>query len=197
MSPAADARPTPGSSGDGVEIRRATTDDAGAVADVFLASFHATYAFPLAHTDDEVRGWIHERIVSGWDAWVAVEGRRILGMMVVAPGHLDQLYVAPDRLGSGIGRRLLETAKERSPEGLTLYTFQVNERARRFYGRNGFVAEEFGDGTANEEHQPDVRYGWHPVATLGEGRVRTDRPTGEIDLPLAFGAWPVAVRGSN
>jgi ribosomal protein S18 acetylase RimI-like enzyme len=75
--------------------------------------------------------------------------------------------VAPDRLAAGIGRRLLERAKERSPEGLTLYTFQVNDRARRFYERNGFVAEAYGDGTGNEEHQADVRYSWLPVPSGG------------------------------
>ena len=40
--------------------------------------------------------------------------------------------------------------------------------ARRFYERNGFVAEAFGDGTGNEERQPDVRYTWHP-ASVGRG----------------------------
>jgi GNAT superfamily N-acetyltransferase len=83
-------------------------------------------------------------------------------MMVVAPDDLDQLYVRPDRIGQGIGRRLLEVAREQSPAGLSLYTFQVNERARRFYERNGFMADWFGDGSGNEEGQPDVRYVWRP-----------------------------------
>lgn len=84
-------------------------------------------------------------------------------MLTVGRDDLDQLYVAPDRLGRGIGRRLLEHARERSPSGLTLYTFQVNARARAFYERNGFVADWFGDGSANEERQPDVRYAWRPA----------------------------------
>jgi ribosomal protein S18 acetylase RimI-like enzyme len=160
-APDRDSAPLGG--GDGLEIRRATTADADVVADVYLASFHATYTFPLAHADDEVRRWIREAVLESAETWVAVEGRRVVGMMVVGPGDLDQLYVAPDRLGSGIGRRLLDRAKERSPDGLSLYTFQVNDRARRFYERNGFVAEEFGDGTGNEEGQPDVRYAWRPT----------------------------------
>ena len=153
--------PVPGA--DRLEIRRATTADADAVTDVYLASFHATYTFPLAHTDDQVRRWIHEAVVGVLETWVAVEGQRVVGMMVVGPGDLDQLYMAPDRLGVGIGRRLLEIAKERSPSGLSLYTFQVNDRARRFYERNGFIVQEYGDGTGNEEGQPDVRYAWHPA----------------------------------
>lgn len=129
---------------------------------MFLDSFHATYDFPLAHTDDEVRGWIRERVIPGMETWVAVDGDRVVGMMVVAPGMLEQLYVAPDRLGSGIGRELVDLAKERSTGGLSLWTFQVNDRARRFYERNGFVAVELTDGSGNQERQPDVRYEWSP-----------------------------------
>jgi GNAT superfamily N-acetyltransferase len=146
----------------GITLRPAAATDAGDVADVYLASFHATYDFPLAHTDEEVRGWIRDVVGTG-GTWVAVDpAGAIVGMMALEPGVLDQLYVRPDRLGEGIGRRLLDVAKERSPDGLSLYTFQVNERARRFYERNGFIAEWFGDGSANEERQPDVRYVWRP-----------------------------------
>jgi GNAT superfamily N-acetyltransferase len=144
----------------GITIRPATGADAATVADVYLASFHATYDFPLAHTDDEVRGWIGDVIGSG-GTWVALDPLgAIVGMMAIEPGVLDQLYVGPDRLGEGIGRRLLDVARDRSPDGLTLYTFQVNARARRFYERNGFVADWFGDSSGNEEGQPDVRYVW-------------------------------------
>lgn len=146
-----------------VVIRAATAADAGSVADVYLTSFQATYDFPLAHTDDQVRDWIRDVVIGGGGAWVAVDpSGPLVGMMALAPGELDQLYVHPDRLGEGIGRHLLDVAKDRSPGGLTLYTFQVNDRARRFYERNGFVADWFGDGSANEERQPDVRYVWRP-----------------------------------
>jgi len=145
----------------GIRVRPATALDSAEIADVYLESFHATYAFPLAHTDDEVRSWIRDGLVAARRAWVAVDvDGAIVGLMALAPGDLEQLYVRPDRLGQGIGRQLLEVAKARSRSGLTLFTFQVNDRARRFYERNGFVADWFGDGSANEERQPDVRYVW-------------------------------------
>jgi GNAT superfamily N-acetyltransferase len=83
-------------------------------------------------------------------------------MMVLAEGWIEQLYVDPGWLGRGIGSRLMALAKELQPGGLQLYTFQVNDRARRFYEHHGFVATWFGDGSANEERQPDVRYEWRP-----------------------------------
>ena len=147
----------------GITIRPAAAADATAVADVYLASFKATYDFPLAHTDDQVRAWIRDTVVPAGGTWVALDtDGTVVGMMDVASGDLSQLYVRPDRLGVGIGQRLLDVARECSPDGLTLYTFQVNERAHRFYERHGFVAEWFGDGSANEDGQPDVRYVWRP-----------------------------------
>jgi GNAT superfamily N-acetyltransferase len=147
----------------GIRVRQAKALDSTAIADVYLDSFHATYAFSLAHTDDEVRSWIRDGLVAAGRVWVAVDAdEAILGMMALAPGDLEQLYVRPDRLGQGIGRQLLDVAKERSPSGLALYTFQVNDRARRFYERNGFVAEWLGDGSSNDERQPDARYVWRP-----------------------------------
>ena len=142
-----------------IEIRRATAADAAAAATVFLDSFHATYDFPLAHTDDEVRGWIRDRLIPEQETWVAVDGGLVVAILALEPGWLNQLYVAPDHLGQGIGRRLLDLAKERQPRGLTLWTFQANDRARRFYERNGFVAVECTEGD-NQEGQPDVRYEW-------------------------------------
>jgi GNAT superfamily N-acetyltransferase len=147
-----------------VTLRRATDADAEAVAEMFLASFHATYQFPLAHPDDDVRGWIRDRLIPTSETWVAEDdGGRVVGMMALEPGWLEQLYVAPDHLGEGIGRQLVDLAKQRQPAGLTLWTFQVNDRARRFYERNGFEAVEFTEDS-NQEREPDVRYVW-PGAT--------------------------------
>jgi ribosomal protein S18 acetylase RimI-like enzyme len=65
-----------------------------------------------------------------------------------------------------LGGRLVDLAKRRRPRGLGLWTFQVNEPARRFYERHGFGAVERTDGRRNEEREPDVRYvGGSPPGT--------------------------------
>jgi ribosomal protein S18 acetylase RimI-like enzyme len=144
-------------------IRRSEPGDAPQVADLFLASFAARYDFPLAHTPDEVRGWVADDLLPTTETWVAIgdEGTPV-GFLSLREGFLEQLYVAPGWTGRGIGSRLVELAKERRPAGLDLFTFQVNEGARRFYERHGFAAVWFGDGSDNEERQPDVRYAWRP-----------------------------------
>ena len=148
---------------DALAIRQATQADADAIADVYRASFAATYAFPRAHSDDEVRRWVAEVLLRTREVWVAtVPHQAVVAMMALTPDMVDQLYVAPGWTGHGIGSRLIGLAKERRPEGLDLYTFQVNAGARRFYERHGFAAVEFGDGSGNEERQPDIRYAWRP-----------------------------------
>jgi GNAT superfamily N-acetyltransferase len=147
------------------DLRRARGADAAAIAEVYLASFRA--ALPTvrrAHSDDEIRGWIGAHLLVETETWVAHDDEVVVGMLSLRPGWIDQLYVAPDRLGEGIGRRLLDLAKAHAATPLELWTFQVNEKARRFYERNGFISVEMTDGTGNEEREPDVRYRWDPGA---------------------------------
>ena len=153
-----------------IEIRRAGPEHAASVAEVYLSAFHATYDFPLAHTDEQVRAWIRDVLVPSGDTWVATMGGTIVAMLALHGEDLDQLYVAPQAQGLGVGSRLVEAAKRLSPGGLGLYTFQVNARARRFYERRGFVADAFGDGSGNEEGQPDVHYRWLPGAGPTSGQ---------------------------
>jgi GNAT superfamily N-acetyltransferase len=146
-----------------VLIRRSEPGDAPRVAELFLASFGARYDFPLAHSPDEVRGWVADDLLPTTETWVAIddEGEPV-GFLSLRDSFLEQLYLAPGWTGQGIGARLVELAKERRPGGLDLFTFQINDGARRFYERHGFAAVWFGDGSENEERQPDVRYAWRP-----------------------------------
>lgn len=144
-----------------VVLRPARAEDAGEIADVWLRSFDA--ALPTvrrAHSDDEVRGWIREVLLPEREVWVAEAGDAVVGMLALSEGWVDQLYVDPAWWRRGIGERLLILARQRQPSGLQLWTFQVNEAARRFYERQRFVAVEWTDGAANEEREPDVRYVW-------------------------------------
>ena len=68
----------------------------------------------------------------------------------------------PDQQNQGIGTLLLDKAKERRPAGFTLWTFQKNVGARRFYERHGLEVVRLTDGEGNEEREPDVQYAWRP-----------------------------------
>ena len=148
-----------------IEIRPATVEDATRIAEVWLASWRATFDFEPAHPDEDVRRWVREELLVEAEDWVATDpsdGDSVIALLGLSDTMVEQLYVRPDRIGRGVGRALLELAKRRRPDGLDLYCFAANDRARRFYERNGFEAVAFGDGSGNEERQPDVLYRWRP-----------------------------------
>ena len=144
-------------------LRPARAGDASRVADVYLASRKTFLPFaPLAHSDAEVRGWIGDVLVPSGQVTVAVWREEIAGMMAVSSdrghGWIEQLYLHPAFVGRGFGSRLLEHGLAAAARPVRLYCFAENSAARRFYERHGFVAIEFGDGSANEEGCPDVLY---------------------------------------
>ncbi|MFI9252348.1 GNAT family N-acetyltransferase [Streptomyces sp. NPDC053069] len=147
-----------------VVLRRAVAEDGRAAAEVYLRSFDAALPTVVrARTDDEVREYIRDVVVPLRETWVAeADGAGIVGLMVLEQEVLSQLYLDPGWRGRGIGDRFVALAKERNPGGLSLWTFQVNKPAHRFYERHGFTAVEFTDGSGNEEREPDVRYVWRP-----------------------------------
>ncbi|MEI5099960.1 GNAT family N-acetyltransferase [Streptomyces sp. PmtG] len=145
-----------------VTLGPAAAADGAAVAEVYLRSYDA--ALPTvrrAHGDDEVREYFRRVVLPRGTTWVARAAGAVVGMMVLDGAELGQLYLAPDWRGRGVGDRFVALAKERAPGGLSLWTFQVNAPARRFYERHGFVAVQWTDGD-NEEGEPDVRYAWRP-----------------------------------
>ena len=113
------------------------------------------------HTADEDRAWIRG-VFSRLSVWLAVDGEHVIGIASRDGEWVSQLYVAPERTGQRIGQGLLDVLLEEASVAsipvFKLWTFQRNAGARRFYERNGFVAVEFGDGSGNEEGEPDVRY---------------------------------------
>ena len=148
-----------------IDIRPATVEDASPMADVWLSSWRATFDFEPAHPDEDVRRWVREELLVEAEDWVATDpsdGDSVIALLGLSDTMVEQLYVRPDRIGRGVGRALLELAKRRRPDGLDLYCFAANARARRFYERNGFEPVAFGDGSGNEERQPDVLYRWRP-----------------------------------
>ncbi|MET8555394.1 GNAT family N-acetyltransferase [Streptomyces sp. NPDC004959] len=56
-------------------------------------------------------------------------------------GELFALYAAPEHVGTGVGRRLLDEVHARLAGPVALWVLEGNHRARRFYERSGYRAE--------------------------------------------------------
>jgi putative acetyltransferase len=140
--------------------KRLERSDMGAAAIVHRASFDERLPWLAGlHTPEEDRAYFRSAVFDECEVWGRFDGPALTGFIAFRAGWIDQLYVLPAYQGSGIGSSLLEIAQARYSE-LSLWTFQRNAIARRFYERQGFVAAELTDGARNEEREPDIRYIW-------------------------------------
>ena len=155
------------------QIRRLELSDMGEVALVHRAAFDDRLPWLAGlHTPDEDQAFFREHVFTSCKVWGATEGRNLVGIIAVREGWVDQLYVLPGHQRRGVGAALLGKAKDGAPS-LSLWTFQRNTGARRFYEAHGFRAVRETDGSGNEEREPDVLYRWdHPGSATGRGRPR-------------------------
>ena len=136
--------------------------EADATATMFIASRRAMLPGLLEpHTEAETRAWIRDSVFARHSVRLAEVDGEIVGFASRDGTWLMNLYVKPGWTGKGIGSQLLTTMLANaaiSTPVLRLFTYARNDGARRFYERHGFTAVATGDGTGNEEHEPDVRY---------------------------------------
>jgi GNAT superfamily N-acetyltransferase len=147
----------------GPVLRRATLDDAGALATIFAEAARAAWehiagAEALAALGDDPAPW-RERLaaqVPPAATWVAELADEVVGFAMIRPGpeagegELDLLYTRPSAWGAGAGRALLTRAEsELRAAGFaeaTLWTEERNHRPLRVYAAAGWRP----DGAARE-----------------------------------------------
>ncbi len=79
----------------------------------------------------------------GWSLFVADVGGELAGMLALhlPKRYLDQLMVAPGHQGQSLGRALLAFTRRLLPEEIWLRCARGNEKAWRWYEREGFIFE--------------------------------------------------------
>lgn len=149
-----------------VLVRPMEPADCDEAAGVWWHSRHSASAYvpPSIHSAEDVRAWFRDILLPDAQTWLAVDGDRVVAVLTLDGDDLDQLYVAPEYAGQGVGSMLVDLAKDLRPGGLALWTFQSNLPAQAFYRSHGFTEVRRTDGAANEEKLPDVRMVWgsHP-----------------------------------
>jgi len=142
----------------GLVVRTAEAGDLGVLRAVFRrASLHnaGDREVLLAHPD--VLVWSGEAIPGG-RVRVAVEDGAAVGFATTVPVdgglELDDLFVEPDRMRRGVGRRLVEDVLDTArAEGVEHVWVTANPHAMAFYTAVGFVP----DGTAPTRFGPASR----------------------------------------
>jgi ribosomal protein S18 acetylase RimI-like enzyme len=147
-------------------IRSAGPGDVDAIAELYERSLGTLTFLPTLHTLEQHRAWLGQ-VVAEQEVWVWDEEGAIVGFIALGESTVDHLYVEPEMTGRGIGSSLLDRAKQRRPSGFSLWTFQQNVRARRFYERHGLRVIRLTDGERNEEKTPDALYAWRLAGVAG------------------------------
>jgi GNAT superfamily N-acetyltransferase len=178
-----------------IRVRRATVTDAAAIASVHARSWRSAYTglVPDPVIDTVVEAEQRRAVRFGelmadpsgrTSMLVATRGDAVVGMAIWAPSGEDDatretadvqaIYLDPDAIGQGIGRRLFAAVvgdiRERGFTEATLWVLDTNERARRFYEAVGWRT----DGATKLEERAggvlsEVRYRWAANATEASG----------------------------
>jgi putative acetyltransferase len=90
----------------------------------------------------------------------------LAGFVAVSPrtGYLDQIVVAPEVQHHGVGKALIDAAKQIGREGLYLHVNKDNERALDFYKKCGFVIA--GEDVNRRSGAPVYMMTWRPSAEV-------------------------------
>ena len=89
--------------------------------------------------------------------------RHLAGFVAVSPrtGYLDQIVVAPEAQRMGVGKALIDAAKQIGREGLYLHVNKDNTRALAFYQTSGFTVA--GEDINRRSGAPVYMMTWRPL----------------------------------
>lgn len=170
-------------------IRDATNADVPDIAALHAESWRLTYRHLLSET--YLQNEVHAERLAVWQqrlsgvfakslfVLLAQTNSSLAGFACVFPeqdatfgSFLDNLHVAPQLTGRGIGRRLLSEAARRlvesgSRRGLYLWVIEKNHGARKFYERAGAqMIESAMMPMPDHQRVLELRYYWPAPETL-------------------------------
>ena len=126
-------------------IRPARADEYDEIARIWMESWVSTGLedasnFLLA----TLRARVPQEVEKGWSLFVADDGGTLAAMLALhlPKRYLDQLFVVPQYQGCSLGRRLLAFTRTHLPDEIFLRCVRENEKAWRWYEREGFVFEQ-------------------------------------------------------
>jgi GNAT superfamily N-acetyltransferase len=153
-----------------VSVRAIGPGDWELVRDVRLAAlrdapdaFASTYEREAAYTEEQWRGWFHDRFALFF-AYVtgSAEPAGLAGVYVRdGTAGLMSMWVRPEARGSGTGEALVDAAadwaKARNHDTLHLWVAEANEPARRLYERCGFTPTGERQPLPSNPAMPEIR----------------------------------------
>jgi ribosomal protein S18 acetylase RimI-like enzyme len=128
-----------------LSIRPARPDEYDEIARVWMYSWAST---GLEDASEPLLAKLRARILleveKGWNLYVADDCGTLAAMLALhlPQLYLDQLFVSPEYQGQNLGRRLLAFTRQNLPDEIWLRCVRENEKAWRWYEREGFMFEK-------------------------------------------------------
>jgi ribosomal protein S18 acetylase RimI-like enzyme len=125
-------------------IRPARPEEYDEIARIWMNSFCSTgLEVPSNFLLAKLRARVPLEVEKGWSLFVADDEGRLAAMLALhlPLRYLDQLFVAPEYQGRSLGRELLGFSRRHLPDEIELRCIRENEKAWRWYEREGFVFE--------------------------------------------------------
>jgi len=125
-------------------IRPARSDEYDEIARIWMESWVSTGLDQASNSLlENLRGRIPREVDNGWSLFVADDDGKLAAMLALhlPKRYLDQLFVAPVYQGRSLGRRLLAFTREQMPDEIWLRCVRENDKAWRWYEREGFAFE--------------------------------------------------------
>ena len=118
-------------------LRTMKTDDLDPVVQIWLESNRQAHSFIEADYWEKNKEEVRKMLPHSLIEIAEIEGN-IVGFIGMNETKIEGLFVNSNFQSRGIGHSLIEWAKTRN-EVLTLYVYQKNQRALKFYLKEGFV----------------------------------------------------------
>jgi ribosomal protein S18 acetylase RimI-like enzyme len=125
-------------------IRPARADEHDEIARVWMNSWASTGIEDASEALlAKLRARVSTEVEKGWSLFVADDNGTVAAMLALHRSrlYLDMLFVSPEYQGQNLGRELLAFTRQQLPDEISLRCVRENEKAWRWYEREGFVFE--------------------------------------------------------
>lgn len=126
-------------------IRPARAEEYDEIARIWMESWVSTGLEEASnYLLANLRARLRREVENGWSLFVADDRGTLAAMLALHRPklRLDQLFVAPHYQGCSLGRQLLAFTRTQLPDEIYLRCVRENEKAWRWYEREGFVFEK-------------------------------------------------------
>ena len=140
-----------------IKLRPYEPGDLAKLASLWFRSWEST-GVPSPVTENDLVERLPVDIAGGWSLRIAEVNGEIAGFIAWHDDVLSQLFIRPDMQNLGVGKYLLNFAKQQMPDGFNLTT-ATDSQAGRFYEREGLTK---GLTTTHRFGHKITAYRWQP-----------------------------------